>query len=475
MSRRTDAGWENLADKLPFQPCGDLQNDVLEDIYDNDMLGTGLMLYSRESVETANPIAQIMDAEDWDRWEKSRKRRWGARCTCSNCGEEFFAGYVSDSGTSGIVLRQGEDGQIYDGYVDKGDDDAQIFFDDETIVCPRCYQSVVVTRRSELRQGRTLQALQAETLNIDNYLNMCGNYSMLRDAPNIPWVDWSETKPHRMLGMSKEAFREVRGKHWSEGTARCWASYRMLVKNADALQFVQEVGKLDLNDMEKLLGAYRAVETDLHPTHVVKYLEKQKRLKGGVQLLLDYRCVLRALWLADQNETLWPRDLQAAHDRVMEMYAAHEGVKYYSADFTPVYIRLKALEWTDGELCIRIPQEERELIDEGKTLRHCVGTYGRTHCSGKPIFFVRHYRRPERSYYTLNIDLTRAMPKEIQLHGYGNERHGERKQYEHGIPKKVRDFCDRWEREVLTPWFMEEQRKKFAETNKVDKKARKGA
>lgn len=146
MSRRTDAGWENLADKLPFQPCGDLQNDVLEDIYDNDILGTGIMLYSRESVETADPIAQIMDAEDWGRWEKSRKRRWGARCTCSACGEEFFAGYVSDSGTSGIVLRQGEDGQIYDGYVDKGDDDAQIFFDDETIVCPRCYQSVVVTR-----------------------------------------------------------------------------------------------------------------------------------------------------------------------------------------------------------------------------------------------------------------------------------------------------------------------------------------
>lgn len=165
----------------------------------------------------------------------------------------------------------------------------------------------------------------AVTQTIDNYLNMCGNYSMLRDAPNIPWVDWSETKPHRMLGMSKEAFRELRGKHWSEGTARCWASYRMLVKNADALQFAQEVGKLGLNDMEKLLGAYRAVETDLHPTHVVKYLEKQKRLKGGVQLLLDYRRVLRALWLADQNETLWPRDLQAAHDRVMEMYAGARG------------------------------------------------------------------------------------------------------------------------------------------------------
>lgn len=617
MSRRMDAHWQELADKLPLQPCEDLQQDVLSAVYDEDELGEGLMLYHRESVETADGIMQTMRPEDWARWEKSRKRHWGARCTCSNCGDDFFAGYVSDSGTSGIVLRQGEDGQTYEGYVDKGDDDAQIFFDDETVCCPHCYQSVVVTRRSKLRKGRTHQVLQAETLNvegylvvlywmvaryqddtgmdattfsphaalivdrcgvlrrfravhhsgdvrdvtwepcrrscdpmqrpyycygavngrrvggwtsaygpelggttgektaldkyigaggvwlgaylhvwrkhpqvenlmrqgfsdavtqtIDNYLNTCGSYSMLRDAPEIPWVDWSETKPYRMLGMSKEAFRAVRGKKWSESTVRCWDSYRRLVKGADALRFVQEVGKLGLNDMEKLLGAYQAVETDLNPAHVVKYLEKQKHLKGGVQLLLDYRRVLRALWLADQNETLWPRDLQAAHDRVMEMYAAHEGVKYRSADFTPVYIRLKALEWTDGELCIRIPQEEQELIDEGKTLRHCVGSYGKTHCSGKPIFFVRHYRRPERSYYTLNIDLTTPLPKEIQLHGYGNERHGERKQYEHGIPQKVRDFCDRWEREVLTPWFMEEQRKRSAEANNEAKKARKGA
>ena len=617
MSRRTDAGWQNLADKLPFQPCGDLQNDVLEDIYDNDMLGTGLMLYSRESVETANPIAQIMDAEDWNRWEKSRKRRWGARCTCSACGEDFIAGYESDGKDSGIVLLEGEDGMPYKGYAEKGEPEAIVYYEGETIICPHCWQSVEVTRRSKLKNGRTHQVMQAETLNvegylvvmywlvsryqddtgldtthflphaalivdkmgrlrrfravrhsaevqditwkpcerscdpmqqlyychgaingrqvggwtctygpelggttgektaldkyigaggawpgaylhvwrkhpqvenlmrqgfgdavtqtIDNYLNMCGNYSMLRDAPNIPWVDWSETKPHRMLGMSKEAFREVRGKHWSEGTVRCWASYRMLVKNADALQFAREVGKLGLNDMEKLLGAYRAVETDLHPTHVVKYLEKQKRLKGGVQLLLDYRRVLRALWLAEQEETLWPRDLQAAHDRVMEMYAAHEGVKYRSADFTPVYIRLKALEWTDGELCIRVPQEEQELKDEGRVLWHCVGTYGAQHCGGKPIFFVRHYRRPERSYYTLNIDLTMERPREIQLHGYGNEHHGDRKQYCHNIPKKVRDFCDKWEREVLTPWFMEEQRRRYAEEKHEEQKARKGA
>jgi len=36
MSRRTDAGWQQLADKLPFQPCRDLQNDVLEDVLVDD-------------------------------------------------------------------------------------------------------------------------------------------------------------------------------------------------------------------------------------------------------------------------------------------------------------------------------------------------------------------------------------------------------------------------------------------------------
>ena len=74
------------------------------------------------------------------------------------------------------------------------------------------------------------------------------------------------------------------------------------------------------------------------------------------------------------------------------------------------------------------------------------------------IFFIRHYRRPERPYYTLDIDMT-GRPVEKQLHGYGNERHGQYKQYTHSIPKKVRDFCDRWKNEVLIPWYVEQQKK----------------
>jgi hypothetical protein len=91
-------------------------------------------------------------------------------------------------------------------------------------------------------------------------------------------------------------------------------------------------------------------------------------------------------------------------------------------------------------------------VEESDKLLHCVKHYGDRHVSGNPVFFVRHYRRPERSYYTLNEDLTKPTPKRLQLHGYRNDAVCK-------IPKKVLEFCDRWEREVLAPWWAERQRK----------------
>ena len=126
----------------------------------------------------------------------------------------------------------------------------------------------------------------------------------------------------------------------------------------------------------------------------------------------------------------------------------------------PALDKYGQLQWTDGELCIVLPKSHAELVQEGNILRHCVGGYSDRHIQGgDTIFFVRHYRRPERSYYTLDINMT-DRPHRVQLHGYGNERHGIHKQYSHKIPKKVLDFCARWEQEVLMPWWRDNQNKK---------------
>ncbi|MBP3486013.1 MAG: hypothetical protein J6J81_04150, partial [Oscillospiraceae bacterium] len=82
------------------------------------------------------------------------------------------------------------------------------------------------------------------------------------------------------------------------------------------------------------------------------------------------------------------------------------------------------------------------------------------HTEGKIIFFVRHARRPERSWYTLNEDLTGDRPKRVQLHGYKNDWIGHKKRQ---IPREVLDFVARWEREVLGPFWEKELKRRKKE------------
>ena len=370
-----DRNWKSLADKLPKQPCNDLMDGVLSDIYDGgDCLGAGFLLFHREAVTLMDEVRELMTPEDWSRLEKSKKRRWGARCTCTNCGEDFIAGYSH----GGIVLAEGPDGETYDGYVEPGPN-TRMFFDGEATICPHCWTELEVMRRSKLRSGRTLQCLQAEVTNIEDYTvlmywmvrryfdstggdttqflphaallvdaegqlrrfraerlsgevrdvawipcsysrdpmqipyysweaansHKVGGWTLaygpdlsghtgektaldkyigaggcwpgaylhvwqkhpqienlmrqgfdsavtfeidshldsamywrdLNDTPPIPWVDWKEVKPHRMLHMSKTAFREIREKCWGSADAECWDRYRLQIPEADALDF----------------------------------------------------------------------------------------------------------------------------------------------------------------------------------------------------------------------------------------------
>ena len=58
--------------------------------------------------------------------------------------------------------------------------------------------------------------------------------------------------------------------------------------------------------------------------------------------------------------------------------------------------------------------------------------------------------------------MTAEKPYQVQLHGYGNERHGPHKEYRHAIPQKVKDFVDRWKREILMPWWNKQKKAEAA-------------
>lgn len=284
-------------------------------------------------------------------------------------------------------------------------------------------------------------------------------------------ADLSKRKPHEMLGVTKAELNIIRQSQTPLGLLQIWRDYRSagghedMGKIASAYEEAGEAAAQIAVDLIRRWG-------DCDIGKLERYMEKQKLSLRNIGLLRDSREL--ASKLAGRRtlteEERWPRRLQQTHDRLNAMRLAQINEKEsqrLQGGFDRVRDVYRDLQWNDGHLAVILPKSNQELILEGEVLRHCVGGYGEQHAEGeKIILFIRHYRRPERSYYTLNISFRGDTPREIQLHGYGNERHGDYKQYAHSIPKEVRSFVDRWKNEVLAPWWRQ-HRKEFIKEKKT--------
>ena len=274
---------------------------------------------------------------------------------------------------------------------------------------------------------------------------------------DFDWIDFEETKPHKMLGVSKEDFFCLSADYMSidnirqfydlaETTKISVPEYISLLKTFNAFNLVK-LGNVVKGKKMKALTFNRALN----------YLRKQRQYtQRGLELFIDY--IQKGE--VETEELIFPKNLEEAHDRMIAQNKLKETQKLLN-DFLNVKHTYAEIEYSDGELCAIIPTAPSELETEGKILCHCVGRYMQEHSQGQRIIiFIRHSRRPERSYYTLNIDFSGSTPQRIQLHGYGNERHGANKQYSHSIPKKVTSFVEKYEKEILTPWLIKKNKQK---------------
>lgn len=108
--------------------------------------------------------------------------------------------------------------------------------------------------------------------------------------------------------------------------------------------------------------------------------------------------------------------------------------------------RLQALRWEYMGLIITPAESEEQLILEGKALGHCVGGYGKEHCNGKSIFFIRHTESPKESYFTLQLDT--ATGKVLQNRGRHNC----------ARTPEVEAFEQAWLCQVVKPWLDHKQK-----------------
>ena len=117
-----------------------------------------------------------------------------------------------------------------------------------------------------------------------------------------------------------------------------------------------------------------------------------------------------------------PKELRARHDAAAETLRVEET----KDEMTRYKRRRRMLEkrfgFSLGELKVVIPTCSAEIIQEGKTLRHCVGGYAARHIEGKTtILFIRKRRTPGRSYLTVELYEEKDKWKIKQIHGYRNE------------------------------------------------------
>lgn len=262
--------------------------------------------------------------------------------------------------------------------------------------------------------------------------------------------NFSEKAPHKMLGISRQSLKHYFG--WTCEDFREYNFWKFTFENVTEADFDDWLGFFEGPTLNSLAITLSDYDDGYNYKKIINYLIDQSLLTSAnitARTWVDYRDMLGGG--EHTYREIFPKNLRQAHDDLVERTEA-EKQSIYEAKFAELAEKYSALEWSDGDLCIRIAQNEQELIDEGKVLHHCVGGYGHRHASKSDvIFFVRRYRRPERSYYTLDINMTGSVPCEVQLHGYRNELYPSKHFRRSAIPQKVRDFCDRWEKEILIP------------------------
>lgn len=237
-----------------------------------------------------------------------------------------------------------------------------------------------------------------------------------KNVKGLPELDWSQTRPAQILGLTKDELRLGREQDW--GTLY-WDLYRHSKAAGEVLTGQDIVNAFYLGDehVGQLVGLGPVAKS-------IRYLLEQcgqwedayepepededpppDAAIPDVQTLIDYWTMAGQLgWDLTDSQVRFPHNLMAAHDE-----ASAEVAQLAEAGRARLFrLRRKQLarwSFTWGDMLIRPAGSQKELTEEGNSLHHCVSTYGKRHAEGKTaIFFIRRKGKPKEPYYTLELD-----------------------------------------------------------------------
>lgn len=256
-------------------------------------------------------------------------------------------------------------------------------------------------------------------------------WDYIKKGKKNAWLlDWAATdRKHfckEKLPILREALQEKEG---LEGL-RFWTEGKKKDRLEDCIWLAQELP--DQGRLKRIRR--RAKEFGLSMERIRNYLEANHKPKTSIsgveQHWHDYLDAAEKLGLPMENDVIrMPKDLYAAHDQRTKQWAAivearrkdlaaKDAKKRQDAYQARYQSLCRRYEMTVDGMSVLVPKNDQEIIDEGKTLHHCVGGYAPRHLTGSTtILFLRKAERPDVPLVTIEINGNNI----IQAHGHSNE------------------------------------------------------
>lgn len=220
------------------------------------------------------------------------------------------------------------------------------------------------------------------------------------------------------------SFQQARGYQVAWREVQCGR-----MKETDVTECAKKVGEF----LQHTMFNFEELNRLISFVPLKKAIHYAERSGGRIRMYLDYLDQAKLLNMDLQDEAvLYPKNLTNAHTRTTNAIRYKEDEKI-RAQFDAHVKILQKYVWENEDFLIRPAASQRELIDEGDCLGHCVGGYaGRMAKKESAIFFVRRLQEPDTPYFTLELR-NRSI---LQCRTKNN------RSYE--SEPKVHAFCEEW-------------------------------
>ena len=251
--------------------------------------------------------------------------------------------------------------------------------------------------------------------------------SKLVGALTYRTINWRGKTIFKILKINKQDLKQIKAQKTNVTFSFLKVFQDARKRNWDlTIEETIEVATEYLNYYDSLLNALKYSSMK----KLINYFSKQynnynisktgKHYFGKGSVLTTFRDYITDCILLEMDTTkdqvIFPKDLYIAHQNTIKQ------IKMQKDERLDLLIknRVKLLEkyaFQCNGLAIRPAESSDELIKEGASLSHCVGTYADRYAKGETdIFFIRKVSELDKPYYTIEI----RKDKILQVHGKNN-------------------------------------------------------